>query len=114
MARTPQFRVFETWTDREMQGGRERWHFVPVPSEPGRWFKVRPCVVEQACPKCGADYGEPCRRPPVRLGQVRFMWGARFRAIAASLRARHVATHCAERLPDHLHRSQSKRQEAGV
>lgn len=40
--------------------GRATFAYVPVPSEPGRWFCVPRCVIVVACPKCGAPKREPC------------------------------------------------------
>ncbi len=35
--------------------------FVPIPSEPGRYFKVPTCVRDHECPACLAQKLEPCR-----------------------------------------------------
>jgi hypothetical protein len=44
--------------------------FVRVPNEPGRWVLTDRCVVDVACPVCGAQAGEPChnRRAVRRYG----------------------------------------------
>lgn len=42
--------------------GREHWWFVPVPDQPGQWFRVRAVVVAMPCPLCGSHPGVPCRR----------------------------------------------------
>lgn len=44
------------WADRD-----NKFVFVKVPNEWGRYVRTDPCVVRVPCPACGSVVGEPCR-----------------------------------------------------
>lgn len=81
---------------RDARGG-EKWALVPIPSEPGRYVRCHPCVLEVACAQCGALLGEPCRREGVGCGSIIQIWHGRAVVIEPTRTRHRAAIHAVRR-----------------
>lgn len=77
--------------------GFETWAIVPIPSEPGRYMRTHPCVLEVACPHCGAPLGEPCRRKGLGRGSLVRVWHGRAVIVEPTRQRHRQAVHAARR-----------------